>query len=57
MQQLEAELGTPEVYGDKNRFRTAEEAYKQAGAALAKANEEYETVFEKVMELEAKVQG
>jgi ATP-binding cassette subfamily F protein 3 len=57
VQQPEAELGKPEVYGDRNRFRTAEEAYKQAGAALAKANEEYETVFEKVMELEAKVQG
>lgn len=57
VQQLEAELGKPEVYGDKNRFRTAEDAYKQAGAALAKANEEYESVFEKVMELEAKVQG
>ncbi|GEP97459.1 ABC transporter ATP-binding protein [Chitinophaga cymbidii] len=57
VQQLETALGNPDVYSDKQKFRTAEEAYKQAGTALAQANEEYENVFEKVMELEAKVQG
>lgn len=56
-QQLEADLANPDVYGDKQKFRTAEDAYKKAAAELDKANKEYEEVFEKVMELEEKMQG
>lgn len=57
VQQLESDLGNPEIYSDKQKFRNAEEAYQRENAALGKMNEEYEVVFEKVMELEAKMQG
>ena len=53
--QLEAELALPEVYADKTKFMTAENACKTNMADLQKANADYETVFEKVMELEEKM--
>jgi len=49
---LEKALSDPEIYADKNKFREAESAYQQAAAEVDKLNEEYETVFEKLMELE-----
>lgn len=55
--QLEADLANPDVYSDKQKFVTAETAYKNASAELEKTNREYESVFEKVMELEEKMQG
>jgi ATP-binding cassette subfamily F protein 3 len=54
---LEADMANPDVYGDKQKFRNTEDAYKKANADLAKANQEYEEVFEKVMELEEKMNG
>ena len=51
---LEAALTSPEVYADKNKFLQAEADYKKASDELAQANKEYELVFEKIMELEAK---
>ncbi len=57
MQLLEADLANPDIYGDKQKFLTAETAYKKATTELEKANKEYETVFEKVMELEEKMQA
>ncbi|RPE08338.1 ABC transporter ATP-binding protein [Chitinophaga lutea] len=57
MQLLEADLANPDIYGDKQKFLNAETAYKKATAELEKANKEYETVFEKVMELEEKMQA
>ena len=53
--QLEAELALPEVYADKTKFMTAENACKTNMADLQKANADYQTVFEKVMELEEKM--
>jgi ATP-binding cassette subfamily F protein 3 len=53
--QLEADLASPAIYGDKNKFRETEAAYKANTNDLQKANTEYETVFEKMMELEEKV--
>ena len=53
--ELEAALSTPEVYNDKNRFTETEAKYNNASANLQKANTEYEIIFEKVMELEAKI--
>ena len=52
--ELEASLSNPEVYGDKHKFMEAETAYKNAATELEKLNGEYETVFEKVMDLEEK---
>ncbi len=50
---LEAALGSPDVYSDKHKFAQAESEYKKASGELALANKEYETVFEKIVELEA----
>jgi ATP-binding cassette subfamily F protein 3 len=52
--QLELDLASPEVYGDKSKFLQTESAYKTNTADLEKANADYEVVFEKLMELEEK---
>ncbi|HNA17444.1 MAG TPA: ATP-binding cassette domain-containing protein [Ferruginibacter sp.] len=52
---LEADLASPEVYNDKNRFLQTEARYKDTQAELAKASAAYETAFEKLMELEEKM--
>ena len=54
---LELDLASPDVYGDKSKFQQAESAYKINTEELNKANAEYETVFEKLMELEEKIGG
>lgn len=51
-QRLEANLGSPDIYGDKGKFQQAEAEYKQAVNELEKANKQYETVFEQIMALE-----
>jgi len=53
--QLELDLASPEVYGDKTKFLKTETDYKANADDLKKANAEYEVVFEKLMELEAKI--
>ncbi len=53
--QLELDLASPAVYGDKNKFQQTEAAYKTNADDLKKANTEYEVVFEKLMELEEKI--
>ena len=51
---LEASLVDPAIYSDKTKFQQAEAGYKKASTDLAQLNTEYEKVFEKIMELEAK---
>lgn len=51
---LEAQLSDPETYSDKQKFLQAENAYKKAEDELNRCNAEYEKVFERIMELEAK---
>ena len=53
--QLELDLASPDVYGDKTKFLQTENAYKANADDLKKANADYEIVFEKVMELEEKI--
>jgi ATP-binding cassette subfamily F protein 3 len=53
--QLELDLASPDVYGDKTKFLQTENAYKANTDDLKKANAEYEIVFEKLMELEEKI--
>jgi len=48
----ETALGSPEVYGDKNKYDLTESDYRKAGDELEKLNKEYEQVFEKIVELE-----
>jgi len=52
--ELEASLSEPSTYSDKTKFQQAEAAYKKAGEDLSQLTAEYEKVFEKIMELEAK---
>ncbi len=53
---LEAGMAAPEIYADKIKFQETERSYNQVATELAQLNKEYETVFEKVMELEEKMQ-
>ncbi len=52
--ELENSLSDPATYSDKTKFQQAEAAYKKAGNDLTQLNAEYEKVFEKMMDLEAK---
>jgi len=52
---LEAQLGDPSVYADKNKFLTLDEQYKQCSAKYEQASKEHEAAFEKMMELEEKL--
>ena len=49
---LENALGDPANYADKSKFVTIESDYKKAKENRIRLEKEYETVFEKVMELE-----
>ena len=51
---LEEQLSDPATYSDKTKFLQAETAYKKADNDLQQLNSRYETVFEKIVELEAK---
>ena len=53
--QLELNLASPDVYGDKTKFLQTEAAYKTNTDELKKANADYEIAFEKLMELEEKI--
>lgn len=50
--ELEAQLASPEIYSDKNKFLAAETEYKKTEASFNSTNSEYEKVFEKLLELE-----
>ena len=52
--ELEAALTDPATYSDKQKFLQAEAAYNKAAAELELLNKQYEQVFEKIMELEAR---
>jgi ATP-binding cassette subfamily F protein 3 len=51
---LEASLVDPQVYSDKKKFLDAEAQYKHAESELVKLNQDYEKVFEKIMDLESR---
>jgi ATP-binding cassette subfamily F protein 3 len=52
--ELETALTDPATYSDKQKFLQAESSYNKAAAELDQLNKQYEQVFEKIMELEAK---
>ena len=52
---LEQALSAPENYTDKAKFAAAESEYKKSVQTLKTLNDEYELLFEKVMEMEAQV--
>jgi ATP-binding cassette subfamily F protein 3 len=51
---LEVQLNTQETYSDRNKFVQTETDYKKVSDELQLMNKQYEEVFEKIMELEAK---
>ncbi len=53
--ELEAAMASPDSYANKEKFQQTETAYKKVAVELTSLNKEYETVFEKVMELEEKI--
>ncbi|CAN5445763.1 ABC-F family ATP-binding cassette domain-containing protein [soil metagenome] len=52
---LENTMASPDSYGNKDKFQKTETEYKAVTTELFSLNKEYETVFEKVMELEEKM--
>jgi len=50
---IEADLANPEYYADKNKFLELEERYKSVQKKIAAANQDYEQLFEKIMQLES----
>jgi ATP-binding cassette, subfamily F, member 3 len=53
--ELETAMASPDSYANKASFQQTETEYKTITTDLDKAGKEYETVFEKVMELEDKM--
>ncbi len=52
---LEAALGDPATYSDKQKFTAAETAYKKNEEAIQALNAEYEVLFEKILSLETEM--
>ena len=50
---LEAAMAAPENYADRNKFAAVEKEYEQVKQKLTTLNNDYEALFEKVLELEA----
>ncbi len=53
---LESNLALPEIYLDRQKFVDAENSYQLKTDQLKKANTEYEKLFDKIIELEEKIQ-
>ncbi|MBA4198182.1 MAG: ABC transporter ATP-binding protein [Chitinophaga sp.] len=49
---LEADLGNPDIYKDVNKFQQTEKEYNNIKQQITLATKNYETLFEKIMELE-----
>ncbi len=49
---LEAKLGDPAIYSNKDKYQQAEKDYQQAANQHAKLQAEYEQIFEQIMTLE-----
>ncbi len=52
---LERDLASPDIYLDKGKFLEKESNYKQTCEQINKANATYETLFEKMVQLEEQV--
>lgn len=52
---LEAALADPATYADKDRFLNTENEYRRISGQLEKVNAEYESAFEKMMQMEAQI--
>ncbi len=52
---MEADMASPDIYANKAKFQEVETNYSKLTGSLEMLEKEYETVFEKVMELEEKM--
>lgn len=52
LNEKETELGNPDVYADKEKFKSVEGEYNTIKETLANQRKEYETLFEKLLEYE-----
>lgn len=52
---IEAAMGDPSIYADKTKFVQLEKDYKLIQTQFNNLNQEYETAFEKLMELESRI--
>lgn len=50
---IEAAMGDPSIYADKQKFVQLENDYKSVQLQFSNLNQDYETAFEKLMELES----
>jgi ATP-binding cassette, subfamily F, member 3 len=55
-EKLEGALSDSATYSDKTKFIEAETAYKKQAAVLAELNSQYESVFEKIMQIEGEME-
>lgn len=49
---LEQQLASPEIYADKNKFIATEKQYNEVCSQLDAAQKQYDSIFEKIIELE-----
>ena len=54
---LEANLADPQTYAQKDKFQEVELAYQKVSQDLSFANQQYEQLFETMMDLESRVAG
>jgi ATP-binding cassette subfamily F protein 3 len=50
--ELESKLASPDIYANPDQFKKTELAYKQIAEKLTATNAQYESIFEKILELE-----
>jgi ATP-binding cassette subfamily F protein 3 len=55
--ELEAKLASPDTYSNADNFKATEAAYKQIVQQQESVNQQYEEVFEKIMNLEEQLNG
>ncbi len=53
--QLEAKLADPDCYSDKEKFKKLDETYRAHSQRLQQLNKEYDSSFERLMEIEEKL--
>ncbi|MBZ5856136.1 ribosomal protection-like ABC-F family protein [Flavihumibacter profundi] len=54
--QVEASLSDPAIYSDRSKFGEAEKEYKRQQAELTDLNKQYESIFEKIIQLESEIE-
>ena len=50
---LESKLASPDIYANAEEFKKTESAYKQITEKINSTNAQYESIFEKILELES----